>query len=96
MKINSVGYYPIQPKQQVGFGMSLLRLDREVKNAVKTKEDALKLLRLAKILANDGKNYVITIMKTRFEERIFGSVCDNQRFVSEAAPIVTRGKVLKG
>lgn len=61
MNINKVGYNPLQTRQQVGFGMSTLKLTTYASKYVVLPKDAKAIKAMAEKLEGDGKSFNVIV-----------------------------------
>lgn len=84
MNINPVKLNHTQAKTQVGFGMSQIKLDSEVKKLVTTSKDAEEIIHFVKAALNDNKNYSLIIGKSGGGSYLYGHVSSKGNVIDTA------------
>lgn len=74
MKISSVGYNPIQTRQQVGFGMSTLKLANYASRYVVLPKDAKAIKAMAEKLEGDGKSFTVVVDYDGSAKMLYGTI----------------------
>lgn len=96
MKINSIGYNPVQTRQQVGFGMSALKLTDDIAQRARVSNCMGKIEKLAKKLAKDGKDLAYTVFIGGCKnEKILTSVQSGDKVIGVIEPML-KGNIITG
>lgn len=96
MRISQVNFNQNQQKQHLGFSSKII-LTAEVKDLVKTVEDADKIVAIANKAVKDCKDYIIKVQKSSSNKCLFGVIQYNDEKIitgtGQITPVATSRNV---